>query len=775
MLEKVSNVKISGGYFETEADFPLFAKSLNMLYGRNGSGKSTISRAIREYVNWKEDEEEKHKFTLSFDAPVDRGSIFVFNEDFVRDKVLVDKDGVGTIVMLGNQVLVDKQIEIEKEKLNKLQGQRDSLKQIEEDYNNKKNKISSLYYFSLLREQLKEWASYDAKIRNPSAKINSKINECLIGELCSYSTRVASSDTESNLRDGIEDKYNLYSQTENAVPLLWIVEKFELPICLADIQKLLNEHVEKPELSKRDRIIIDIAKGKYVKYINEAATVFDDVDLDVCPLCQRALSNEEKRELQLRIKAYFNREADLYKARLSNLLGYFDDLEPVLPTFLGGLYSDLLGSAFEAVGALNKILKNIRTIIQQKLFNVFTEKTFDLSNLGIEKTIKKYNDCMSLLAKKVDEYNLAIDNHNALRKELLLLNKKLAYIRNKELLKQYNQAVKNQATNSKELDKNKEDIKGAKKKILELEQSKRQVKIALEFINKSLKYVFYDNDRLILEQGDGCYRLKSRGHDVLPKDVSVGERNIIGLCYFFASLFEGKEDERKYDNELMLIIDDPISSFDFENKVGVISFLRWQLDKIFKGNINSKVLLLTHDLQVFMDLEKLFQDKANKKNISYLYLDQKKIQKLNDGKIAHEYNNLLFTVYNFALNDTALDENYSIGNTMRRVLEAFFSFNYSENFTNIRKLDELLAHLDTKEYFKNSMMRLVLHGESHYEERTKTLTTPFDFFSTSEKHRTARDILCLLFNLSSAHIKAILGEDALHEIKRWNDSIIAIE
>lgn len=308
MLEKVSNVKISGGYFETEADFPLFAKSLNMLYGRNGSGKSTISRAIREYVNWKEDEEEKHKFALSFDAPVDRGCIFVFNEDFVRDKVLVDRDGVGTIVMLGNQVLVDRQIEIEKEKLNKLQGQRDSLKQIEEDYNNKKNKISPLYYFSLLREQLKEWASYDAKIRNPSAKINSKINECLIGELCSYSTRVASSDTESNLRDGIEDKYNLYSQTENAIPLLWIVEKFELPICLADIQQLLNEHVEKPELSKRDRIIIDIAKGKYVKYINEAATVFDDVDLDVCPLCQRAMSNEEKRELQLRIKAYFNRE-----------------------------------------------------------------------------------------------------------------------------------------------------------------------------------------------------------------------------------------------------------------------------------------------------------------------------------------------------------------------------------------------------------------------------------------------------------------------------------
>lgn len=499
MLEKVSKVKISGGYFETEVDFSLFAKSLNMLYGRNGSGKSTISRAIREYVNWNEDEGKEHKFALNFDAPVDKGSIFVFNEGFVQDKVLVDKDGVGTIVMLGNQVIVDKQIEIEKEKLNKLQKQRDSLIQIEEDYNDKKNKISPLYYFSQLREQLKTWASYDAKIRNSSAKINSKINEPLIGELCSFSTLVATSDTELNLRNSIEDKYKLYSQTENAAPLLYIIEEFELPICLADIQNLLNVYVEKPELSDRDRIIIDIANGKYVKYINEAATVFSDVDIDVCPLCQRAMSDEEKGELQLRIKTYFNKEADLYKDRLSNLLDSFDDLDPVLPKFPGDMYSDILGCAFESVVALNKIFKNIRTIIQQKLSNVFTEKTFDLSNLEIEKAIKKYNDSMSLLAKKVEEYNLAIDNHNALRKELLLLNKKLAYISNKVLLKKYNQAIKNQANNSKELDKNGEDIKCTKKKILELEQSKRQVKIALDFINKSLRYIFYDNDRLVLE------------------------------------------------------------------------------------------------------------------------------------------------------------------------------------------------------------------------------------------------------------------------------------
>lgn len=62
---------------------------------------------------------------------------------------------------------------------------------------------------------------------------------------------------------------------------------------------------------------------------------------------------------------------------------------------------------------------------------------------------------------------------------------------------------------------------------------------------------------------------------------------------------------RLYQDEELVVIDDPISSFDFENKVGISSFLRYQTHRIIKGNAKSKILFLTHDLSTFSDLQKI--------------------------------------------------------------------------------------------------------------------------------------------------------------------------
>ena len=43
MLENITSLKVQGGYFVDETDdFPLFQNTINILYGRNGSGKSSI-------------------------------------------------------------------------------------------------------------------------------------------------------------------------------------------------------------------------------------------------------------------------------------------------------------------------------------------------------------------------------------------------------------------------------------------------------------------------------------------------------------------------------------------------------------------------------------------------------------------------------------------------------------------------------------------------------------------------------------------------------------
>ena len=107
---------------------------------------------------------------------------------------------------------------------------------------------------------------------------------------------------------------------------------------------------------------------------------------------------------------------------------------------------------------------------------------------------------------------------------------------------------------------------------------------------------------------DDKYYLKSNGNNVKPKDISLGERNIIALCYFFTQILSNQEVEKLYQTEELIIIDDPVSSFDFENKVGIISFLRYQINRIVRGNQSSKILLLSHDLETVFHLRKALDD-----------------------------------------------------------------------------------------------------------------------------------------------------------------------
>ncbi|PJI06730.1 MULTISPECIES: hypothetical protein [Clostridium] len=57
-----------------------------------------------------------------------------------------------------------------------------------------------------------------------------------------------------------------------------------------------------------------------------------------------------------------------------------------------------------------------------------------------------------------------------------------------------------------------------------------------------------------------------------------------------------------------MVIDDPVSSFDLENRIGILSFLKSQMLRIFSGNKDSKIFVMTHDLPTFYDLEKILGD-----------------------------------------------------------------------------------------------------------------------------------------------------------------------
>ena len=95
MLEKIKGIKIKGANFVNQTELNLFNKSNDkiakaaLIYGRNGSGKSTISNAFKKVKG--EDilnietaslyDNDSHEILM---GESEYKMIFVFNEDFVK-------------------------------------------------------------------------------------------------------------------------------------------------------------------------------------------------------------------------------------------------------------------------------------------------------------------------------------------------------------------------------------------------------------------------------------------------------------------------------------------------------------------------------------------------------------------------------------------------------------------------------------------------------------------------------------------------------------------
>lgn len=106
---------------------------------------------------------------------------------------------------------------------------------------------------------------------------------------------------------------------------------------------------------------------------------------------------------------------------------------------------------------------------------------------------------------------------------------------------------------------------------------------------------------------------------------------------------------------------------------------------------------------------------------------------------------------------------------MRRLLEAFFTFNYKKAFYEFVCTDEFLDSLPVNKriYYGNLMTRLVLNGGSHEEEAVRSLADLFALYTPQEMKVTAKSILSMIYLLNPLHTKQYLGVAAFTEIESW--------
>jgi len=284
------------------------------------------------------------------------------------------------------------------------------------------------------------------------------------------------------------------------------------------------------------------------------------------------------------------------------------------------------------------------------------------------------------------------------------------------------------------------------------------------------------------ETENGTYILKSNGFPVPPERVSVGERNAIALAYFFASTFKGRTEKDRYSFPSLYIIDDPISSFDQDNRAGILSFINAQFSAIIKGNDSSKILVLSHDLMTVDNLQvlhdRIIKESESGQNMDYiLELRNKEIYKTKRG--FNNYQSLLKAIFDFAKCDNPEESTGNIGNELRQLLESYSQFIYNSSFDYILSNYAVLKSVPKEyhNYYQKLSARLVMNSSSHSSIKLDALSGYRELFTRTELQRIARAVLIFIKYTTPLHLKFLLKEgnrydnEALNTISSWETMI----
>lgn len=775
MIEKVKGLLINGRCFSKETVLPFFPGNndrIAIVYGKNGSGKSTISDGFSQIASGESFEELSASLIDRSDNVIDlaaESKIFVFNEKYIDENVKIDADGLGTIILLGGQVDLQADIDYYMTLLATAQRECESAESALEAFGNKQNPLSPDFHLARIKKALQtNWATTDAAIKGN--KINSRVTEEVVREIGGLSV----SETKEQLQQKFDETKALLDKvadvtTSYPVPIsgVELTDGFESAICA-----LLAKLVEKPMLTERESMILSMIQSGRQSIVEAAKNDFSDDSTTVCPYCFREIDNEYRRSLINSINKVLNKDVDKHKAELQAIS--FPVFDQDYSQFTD-LDAELVKKIQKQIENCQKLIEQYKAAIQQKLNSIYSP--ISLAPIGLENSIQQLNALLSKLELKRQEFVNAVQRRKVILRDLLLINKKIAHLQIEQVYRDYLKQKREKRTTQVKLQTNQQEAEKLLEHLKTLEQKKSNVGLAIENINNALDYVFFSHGRLSIELKNEKYYLKSNGNDVKPKNVSLGERNIIALCYFFTQILANQDIEKLYQNEELVVIDDPISSFDFENKVGISSFLRYQTKNIIGGNSRSRILFLTHDLSTFFDLQKIADemmqvfgksDKIAKNNFFELVGRNISIC-TSKRKTYNEYRRLLKMIFQYAT-DNAESLELMIGNAMRRTLEAFSTFIYGTGISEVSFDTKVIKSLgEYSSYFENLMYRLVLNGESHMQTRIYGVQDDlnfFEFISEDEKRRTCKDILCFMYCLNPDHIESHIPE-AIPEIKKW--------
>lgn len=644
-------------------------KKVNLLYGLNGTGKSTFSEFLYDQTGARFSQ-------CNIEGLEENDTVLVYNQKFVQD-TFYEPEGIhGIFTLSKGNADAQKVIDTTSAEVKKLTEQK---RKIEE----KKTKNEQKHLGEIEEYKKQVW-----KIKTEYTGGDRVLEFCLDGLKGNKDTLfkhiISLEKPEGELDYSVDDLKKEAQQLQGEAQSRQLLSKVLINVEDIEQSELLSKVIVGNKNSSVASLIETLGNSDWVntgiKYVHI------DGEKGVCPFCQQKTITQNFLE---QINAYFDESYNRDKSQIEQMISRYDAEIKKATDFFNAIKDDSFLEKNKA--EIESLSANLISVLEHNL-NTLREKA---KTPSIQVSLQPINEI-------IESINSIIKNAN---NEITLYNQRIADIKGSKskirdsfwclMRKEYNSVIELYAANEKAYE---QSVKNAQKELqtktseintntaLIEENRKKTVNIdeAVENIKNGLIDIGITDFTIEkYSEEEALYRLKREDLDEdVFKTLSEGEKMVISFLYFI-ELCKGESTAEKASNKKIVVIDDPISSL---SHIYVFNIGRLIHNEFLRTKKYDQLFILTHSLYFFYELtntnhkerketQKLFRIC---KNTESSYFEDMKYEDIQNDYQAYWH------IIKDKKQSPAL-----IANCMRNVMEYFFNFVEKQDFAQVFQRPEL--------------------------------------------------------------------------------------
>lgn len=649
----IEEVTVDCNTFEKETFKPTL---INYFYGKNGTGKSTISSFLRGPLS-----------PYSTTVPRGQFELLVYNNDFISEEIQSYGNIPGLFTITKANAEIKKEIE-------KLEGEKRELDKekaaLQSDMDGYQKKLDSMDK-GLLEDVWRVQTLYTRLYPLAVSTTNSKKK---------FLEKIKSTTGVYHDKESIQKSYEQsYLSKESTRPLFR-----KVPESITVQDSILSEPIINSGSTPFAGFVKELRSLDWVKRGHDT---FQHAAGDKCPYCQQTLPVDFEEKLASCFDQGYQKQidelrrgADEYKQAGNNVLD-------VLSYNLSLEYrSDSMPEYAGLLTAFTTQYDNACKIWQRKIEE--PASTFELPD--VSKALHDINVCIDKINEEIKKYNSAIENRKQSQRECTdMIWEQMAFdcvnpiLRYETSIEPVNEQM--QSTGAK-LDEKTKDIDSITEKIGSLSKDTVNTTAAKDNINQLIRDAGFRGFEIREKKNaQYVYELVRKDGSVV-RNLSEGERNFIAFLYFYNIVMNSRSDDG-VQRDKVVVIDDPVSSMDSSALFSVAGLVR-NLEEICYNNYSMEardndpkfirqIICLTHNPFFFKEISynhvadyecanyyELSKDADNHSHIKLCHKEEER-KYVNYSPIRNNYE-ALWAEYKSATDSVILM------NIIRRILEYYF-------------------------------------------------------------------------------------------------------